>query len=67
MKHLSSPQSKSDFEAEGLAFGAGAMSETSSMNAPKQKRKTIFIKLHPKPSAPRSLAVMRRQAKFQGL
>jgi hypothetical protein len=45
--------SKADFESEGLAFGAGAMSETSQMNATKQKRKTIFIKLHPKPSAPR--------------
>jgi hypothetical protein len=42
--------SKPNFETEALAFGAGAMSESSRMNKPKQKRETIFIKLHPKPS-----------------
>jgi hypothetical protein len=52
--------SRPDFETEGLAFGAGAMSETSQMNAPKEKPKTIFIKLHPKASAPRHSAVAKQ-------
>lgn len=56
--------SKSDFESEGLAFGAGAMSETTQINSSKSKRKTIYIKLHPKPSAPRSSVVVKRQSKF---
>jgi hypothetical protein len=56
--------SKTDFESEGLAFGAGVMSESSRMNKPKQKRETIFIKLHPKPAAPRHGVGMKQQSKF---
>jgi hypothetical protein len=56
--------SKPDFDSEGLAFGAGAMSETAQMNAQKQKRKTVFIKLHPKPSAPRHGAGVKQPSKF---
>jgi len=50
-------------ELEALGFGAGAMSETSQLSQPKPKRKTIFIKLHPKPYAPRNSAVMIRYLK----
>jgi hypothetical protein len=62
MKDLKS--SRPDFETEGLAFGAGAMSETSQIHKPQQKRQTIFIKLHPKASAPRHGAGVVRQPKF---
>jgi len=52
-----------DSELEALGFGAGAMSETSPMSQPKPKRKTIFIKLHPKPYAPRNSVVPIRYLK----
>jgi len=57
--------SNSDFESEGLAFGAGAMSETSQIHKSQQKRPTIFIKLHPKASAPRHGAGVKQQSKFR--
>jgi len=58
--------SKPDSELEGLAYGAGAMSETSQISEPKQKRQTVFIKLHPKPNAPRNPVMMKQQSKFRG-
>jgi len=56
--------SRPDFESEGLAYGAGALSETSQIHKPQQKRQTIFIKLHPKASAPRHSDVAKQQSKF---
>ena len=55
--------STTDSDLEALGFGAGAMSETSQMSQSKPKRKTIFIKLHPKPYAPRNSAVSIRYLK----
>jgi hypothetical protein len=46
-----------NLEAKGLAFGAGAISESPELNHP--KRKTIHIKLPRKPAAPRSSAVVK--------
>jgi hypothetical protein len=51
---------------EGLAYGAGAMSETSQISQSKQKRQTVFIKLHPKPNAPRSSTVRVLHSKNRG-
>jgi hypothetical protein len=55
--------SKPDSEIEALGFGAGAMSETAQISRPEPKRKTIFIKLYPKPNAPRSSSVVIRYLK----
>jgi hypothetical protein len=52
-------------ETEGLAFGAGAISEALEGNRPKQKRQTIHIKLPRKPAAPRSSAVTKHQWNYR--
>ncbi|HWD94010.1 MAG TPA: hypothetical protein VG938_16890 [Verrucomicrobiae bacterium] len=48
-------------EADGLLFGAGAISEALEGNKPKQKRQTIKIKLPRKPAAPRSSAIVKHR------
>jgi hypothetical protein len=53
------------WERRELAYGAGAMSETSGFSEPKPNRKTIFIKLHPKPNAPRSSVMVKQPSKFR--
>jgi hypothetical protein len=55
----------SRIEAEGLVFGAGAISEALEGNRPKQKRQTIKIKLPPKPAAPRSSAMVKHQWRYR--
>jgi hypothetical protein len=57
--------SKSELESEELVFGTGAISENPETNVIRQKRKTIKIKLPPKPYAPRSSAVVIRYLKLQ--
>jgi hypothetical protein len=57
--------SERDSEMEGLAYGAGAMSETAQISEPKQKRQTVFIKLHPKPNAPKNAGVNTMRPKFR--
>lgn len=58
-------QSKSEPESDGMSSDTGGNSETSEANSAQQKRKTIKIRLPPKPYAPRSSAVVIRYAKLR--